>query len=96
MKFEFTIATSYKEALKTSVVLQIITFVVCGLILHPLPNQIAMMAFAGYAPAVMWVIVRRPESPTKCDIHFVSGGFLLALFLAGILVTFIWRWRGLL
>jgi hypothetical protein len=76
---------AYRSALRDSIVVQLITFVLGSLILLSGIEKFVLSVFVGYWAAVGIIMCRRPESPTAGDLQFIRWGSLALL--AGLLAS---------
>ena len=77
-----SLSPAYKPAIKSAVLQQAIVFALSALMLDFGQTVIAALATAiGYWLEVLFLLWRRPTTPTAGDIYFVKRGFLAMFFL---------------
>lgn len=89
------VAAPLKSAMMSAFVQQAAILVLASMILDGgLIHQICFYAFAAFWGGVGIILIRRCESPTKLDLVFVRGGYLVVCIISFFLTSTIWSWRG--
>lgn len=96
MNYSLPISPAYRKAIFDALVLQIFIGLLSAMILDgggcAQVCGVALLAFWGGAAVLIW---RRPQSPTQTDILLLRFGYFLVIFIAGVLIHFIWHLRGI-
>jgi hypothetical protein len=89
------ISTSYREAVKGALVLQVMTALLLLMVLDGgVMAQAGGAAMIGFWIGVGIVMLRRPRTPTKVDLLYVRWGFLPMLVVAIAWSPFMGALRG--
>ena len=95
MKLSEQISSSYTrpvvEAAMFSAVLLILSFMVLDM---GETGYASVYAMAAFWVGVLLIILRRPHSPTKSDLHVIRFGSLVVVIAAQFLARWIWAMRG--
>lgn len=95
MHYSLPISPAYRKAIFDALILQIVIGILSAMILDgggcAQIFGVALLAFWGGAAVLIW---RHPQSPTQVDILLIRFGYFLVIFIAGVLIHFIWHLRG--
>src|ERR1700722_15217914 len=95
MKFSAQISSSYARPVITAAVLSAVLLILSFMVLDMGETGYASVyAIAAFWAGVLLIILRRPHSPTKADLHIIRFGSLVVVIAAQFLARWIWDLRG--
>jgi hypothetical protein len=91
------IATCYWRPLVDGLILQLVLLGLSSLLLDEgLTAEINLIAWVGFWGAILVLLCRHPDRPTRFDLWTLRWGYLpLVLVVQGV-ARWVWHWRGLL
>ena len=95
MKAITQISKSYKKPISDAVVLSSILLALSFMVLDGETGYATVYAVASFWSGVLLIVTRRPQFPTRTDLHVIRFGSPVVVFGAQFLARWIWHLRGL-
>jgi hypothetical protein len=92
----FNPRTLRSAAIEGAIIQSVLLMMSCLVLDFGVTAQTSIYAAVGFWGGVVLLVVRRRYVRTSMDLFFIRFGFLPVLFIAQVLVRWIWQWRGVL
>ncbi len=95
MKLSADISPYYRRPVIEAALLSSVLLVLSFMVLDGGATGFAsLFAVVGFWTAVLLMVVRRPQSPTRTDVQVIRFGSLIAIIGAQFLARWVWYFRG--